>query len=90
MFAGWIRARVTLGGEDDGDGVAWFEVDGNGIEVVLSAGLDKVRKRVRRGDGDLRGEWRRNQCCRPRGGGGLLFQGRRSGRCTRGPWGLKG
>ena len=44
MFAGWIRARVSLRGEDDGDGVAWFEVDGNGIEMVLSAGLDKVRK----------------------------------------------
>lgn len=57
MFAGWIRARVSLGGEDDGDGVAWFEVDGNGIEMVLSAGLDKVRKgQGERGDGDLRGE----------------------------------
>lgn len=33
-----------MGGEDDGDGVTWLEVDGNGIEMVSSAGLDKVRK----------------------------------------------
>ena len=45
MFAGWVRAGVPLGGEDDGDGVTWFEADGDGIEMVVSAGLDKMRKK---------------------------------------------
>ena len=39
-------AGVTCRGEDDGDGVAWFELDVDGIKMVLSAGLDhQVRRK---------------------------------------------
>lgn len=41
LFAGWVRAGVSLGGEDDGDSVTLFEVDGsNGIKMVMSASLE--------------------------------------------------